>query len=85
MEKKWLMSYDSQGDVLYIYLEDQRVGAYEELEQGVFLRRHNETREVIGLMVIDFAKQFQTDSRHSIPLYLLSTAWSDVSEDKMKP
>ncbi len=59
MEKNLMrLSYDKESDVLYITFGIPRFGIDEETDDGIFVRRDETSREIIGVTVMDFEKRF---------------------------
>jgi uncharacterized protein YuzE len=61
--------YDAKNDVFYGSLGEPREAISEEIGDGVFVRRHPETDEIVGLTILDFAKR--SSAQHagfSLPL-----------------
>lgn len=76
MEKKQIrLSYDKESDVLYITFGIPSFGIDEETEDGIFIRRNETHREVIGITVMDFEKRFSSNIKE-----LLLPVSSEYSE-----
>jgi len=59
MEKNLMrLSYDKESDVLYITFGIPRFGIDEETGDGIFVRRDETSREIIGVTVMDFERRF---------------------------
>lgn len=60
MNKKELMfGYDKEVDILYISLGKPREGMqYVELTTNLILRVEPKSKEIVGITIIDFSKQF---------------------------
>jgi uncharacterized protein YuzE len=52
------VNYDPKGDVLYMFFGEPRAAVSEEIADGEFLRFDPETRQPVGITVIDFYKRF---------------------------
>ena len=52
------VNYDPKGDVLYISFGEPRAALSVEVEDGEFLRVDPETRQPVGITVVDFYKRF---------------------------
>ncbi|HUY12971.1 MAG TPA: DUF2283 domain-containing protein [Terriglobia bacterium] len=52
------VNYDPSSDVLYLSYGDPREAISEEIEDGEFLRLDPDTRQVVGVTVVDFSKRF---------------------------
>lgn len=46
--------YDSHHDVLYIFLGEAKMGYEDEVSPGIFLRKADDTDEVIGVIIMNF-------------------------------
>jgi uncharacterized protein YuzE len=66
MEKMNLF-YDKKGDVLYISIGSPRKAVSQEMDDDILLRVDTETREVVGLTVLNFAERF-SDIDHPQPV-----------------
>ena len=69
MEKKLMgLSYDKESDVLYITFGLPKFGIDEETEDGIFIRRDETCREIIGITVMDFEKRFSRKLKEVLPV-----------------
>jgi len=57
MEKKILIAYDKDADVVYITFADVKAEA-EEIDNGIFARYNPKTRELVGFTVTNFSRKF---------------------------
>ena len=71
MDKKLTLSYDKDADVLYMSFGAPQKAISEESEEGILIRRHPDTREVVGVTIIDFEKRFS--SLQQLPITLEET------------
>jgi uncharacterized protein YuzE len=58
MEKKIYISYDKQADVMYLSFGKPEKAVGEEIEEGIFCRYKPDTKELVGLTVVNFSKKF---------------------------
>jgi uncharacterized protein YuzE len=58
MEKKILISFDKEADVMYISFGKPVKAEGEEIEEGVFARYDPKSRKLVGLTVVNFSKRF---------------------------
>jgi len=49
--------YDEEGDFLEITLGKSKEGYAEEIDEGVFIRKDEETNEVLGIGILNFKKK----------------------------
>ncbi len=71
MEKRTMrLSYDKAADVLYISFGQPQFGLDDEEEAGIFIRRHPETKHIIGATVMDFEKRFSKNLAEVLPIAL---------------
>lgn len=64
------LSYDKEADVLYITFGIPRFGIDDETEDGIFIRRDEMRREVLGITVMDFEKRFSRKLHDVLPVSL---------------
>jgi uncharacterized protein YuzE len=58
-EESLRIGYDQEADVLYLSLGEPRKGMkYQEAGEGIILRTDPETDRIVGVTVVDFAKNF---------------------------
>lgn len=50
------INYDKEHDVLYIFLTHPRAAYEEEVSPGIFLRKDDDTDEVIGAIIMGYQK-----------------------------
>lgn len=53
------LSYDKAADVLYVSFGAPQEAVSEETGDGMLLRRHPATGEVVGVTILDFEKRFE--------------------------
>jgi len=58
MKRKISISYDKDADVVYLSFNGPSVAEGEEIEEGVFARYDPETKELVGLTILNFSKKF---------------------------
>ena len=64
-----MFSYDQEADVLYMSIGRPAEGMdYVEVDDNTILRVHPETREVVGVTIIDFAKRVGKSMPLSLPI-----------------
>jgi uncharacterized protein YuzE len=56
--KKVSISYDKDADVVYFSFDGPTAAEGDEIEEGVFARYDPETRELVGLTILNFSKKF---------------------------
>lgn len=59
-------AYDSESDVLYVSIGEPKESVSKVLENGVIVRYKPDTRQVVGLTIIDFSHTFA--STHPRPV-----------------
>lgn len=59
------INYDNEHDVLYIFITPPRMAYEDEVFPGIFLRKDDDTDEVIGAIITDY-KSFKTDHLSNI-------------------
>lgn len=59
--------YDENADVLYAFIDEPVKTYYEEVSNGVFLRRDYSSDRVIGFMIINYGKRKHLGLLHPIP------------------
>lgn len=64
------LSYDKVADVLYMTFGEPQKGVAEETESGILIRRHPESKQIIGITIIDFEKRFSGNTEKSLPITL---------------
>lgn len=52
-------NYDADHDVLYLFIGHPQFGYEEETYPGIYLRRTEETDEVIGAIIMDYQKRLE--------------------------
>jgi len=57
MERKILIAYDKDADVVYITFADVKAEA-EEIDNGIFARYDPKTKELVGFTIINFSRKF---------------------------
>jgi len=70
MNKELMFGYDKKADVLYLSIGIPQKGTmYLELDNDQILRVHPETKEVLGLTIMNFSKKFSMKKPFaSVPL-----------------
>lgn len=69
MDKMTQIFYDKTSDVLYLSLGDPRPAISEELGDDILLRVDPETKEVVGLTILNLASRFGTlETPHALPI-----------------
>ena len=63
MLKKISISYDKQADVMYMSFGEETEAVGEEIKEGVFARYNPETKELVGLTIINFSKKFDLEPK----------------------
>lgn len=58
MERKILISFDKEADVMYLSFGKPVKAEGEEIEEGVFARYDPKSKKLVGLTVINFSKKF---------------------------
>lgn len=61
------VNYDSDHDILYVYLTEPQMGYEEEIYPNVFVRRADSTDEVIGFIIMDFTRNNQSIIQKFLP------------------
>jgi len=61
------VKYDAEHDVLYIFIGQPRYGYEDEVYPGIFLRKDEDSDEVIGVIIMDFTKKSKSIMRSQIP------------------
>lgn len=59
--------YDNEHDVLYIFLGAPRLAYDDEISPGIFLRKTDDTDEVVGAVIMDYRKCDTKHLRRIIP------------------
>ena len=59
--------YDEKSDVLYAFIDEPDETYYEELSNGVFLRKDYHSDRVIGFMIVNYSKRKQMGLLYPIP------------------
>lgn len=70
--KRLSFSYDTDADVLYVSVGAATQAVGELLDNGVIVRRHPKTHQVVGFTIVDFMHHFA--SRKAAPLTTPITA-----------
>lgn len=65
--KQIQVDYDPDGDVLYISFDPPKDADAEEIEPGVWLRRDPDTKEIVGVTVVNYSKREKT----SLPVQIV--------------
>lgn len=63
MEKKMYISYDKEVDVVYLSFGRPTKAEGEEVQEGVFARYKPNTKELVGLTIINFSKKFGVEPK----------------------
>lgn len=50
------IKYDSSHDILYVYCGEPKYGYDDEIHPGIFLRKDDDTDEVIGAIIMGYRK-----------------------------
>ena len=58
MEKKLMISYDKEADVMYLSFGEPAKAYGEEIDEGVFARYDPSSHELIGITIVNFSKKF---------------------------
>lgn len=58
MEKKLLISYDSDADVMYMSFGEPSTAVGDEIEDGTFARYDPDSHDLIGITILNFSKKF---------------------------
>jgi len=58
-EKKLDIQYDQSADVLYCSFGPPQEAVGEEVTEGIVVRRHPNTNDVVGVTVIDFSRRLE--------------------------
>ena len=58
MEKKIMISFDKQADVMYMSFGKPVKAEGEEIKEGIFARYDPKSRKLVGLTVVNFSKKF---------------------------
>jgi uncharacterized protein YuzE len=70
MEKKILISYDREADVVYLRFDRPIKAEAEEIGDGIFARYRPQTKELAGLTIVNFSKKFGMRPKEvSVPIY----------------
>ncbi|UCB57523.1 MAG: DUF2283 domain-containing protein [Candidatus Omnitrophota bacterium] len=64
------ISYDKEADVLYLSIGAPKKAISDIEENGVIIRRDPNTNHVLGLTIIDFARNFSTEKAKLISPHL---------------
>ncbi|HFJ9435819.1 TPA: DUF2283 domain-containing protein [Bacillus cereus] len=67
VQKNKKVSYDTEHDVLYIFFGDPRIAYEDEVSPGVFLRKDDDTDEVIGAIIMDYQRNSQKRMANILP------------------
>ena len=51
--------YDEGSDVLYAFIGEPTEAIFEEIANGILLRRHIDTNELCGFTIIDYSRQWE--------------------------
>lgn len=51
--------YDEEGDFLEIFIGEPTKATAEEIEEGIFIRRDNQTNEIKSIGILNFKKRVQ--------------------------
>ena len=69
MERKILISYDKEADVMYLSFGEPVEAIAEEIDEGVFAR-YAQDQELVGLTIINFSQKFGIEPKEvAIPIY----------------
>lgn len=69
MAKELKFFYDNEGDVLDISIGNPTEAISEEIDDDVFIRIDNTTREIVGFSILNFTKWFKDlKSEKKIPV-----------------
>lgn len=59
MKKTLNVAYDEQGDVLEVRIGEPTEAYYEEIEEGIFQRRDEKTKEIKGVTIFSLKKRME--------------------------
>ena len=69
MEKKFLISYDQDADVVYMSFGAVSMAYGDEIEDGTFARYDPDSHELVGITILEFSKKFGKELREvAIPV-----------------
>jgi len=70
MDKKISISYDKEADVVYLLFGKPTKAEAKEISAGVFARYKPETKELVGLTIVNFSKKFDKQPTEvAVPAY----------------
>jgi len=61
MQKKITISYDKEADVVYLSFGEETNAVGEEIKDGIFARYKPDTKELVGITIINFSKKFDVE------------------------
>ena len=64
------VNYDNEHDVLYIFIGPPKIAYEDEISPGIFLRKDDDTDEVIGVIIMGYKKVNKSLLPNIIPLEL---------------
>ena len=68
VQQELTISYDPKADVLYCSFGLPQEAISEETDDGVIVRKHPDTGEIVGSTVVDFSRRFQERPGEAIKL-----------------
>jgi len=68
MAEKITIYYDEEGDNLDLFIGPLTDAQYDEIEEDLFVRLDDETKRVVGFMLMNFTKRFKQQHKAEIPL-----------------
>jgi uncharacterized protein YuzE len=60
------LSYDTDADVLYVSFGASREAISEETGDGMLLRRHPDTGDMVGVTILGFEERFEQSSASAL-------------------
>ena len=62
------INYDKQHDILYIHFNYPKIGYEDEISPGIFLRKDEETDEILGVIIMGYKKKDTANLKRIVPL-----------------
>jgi uncharacterized protein YuzE len=72
------INYDNDHDILYIFIGPPKIAYEDEVYPGIFLRKDDDTDEVIGAVITGYKKLDVNDLLKSIPFQI---DFEDINQD----
>ena len=58
MDKKLMISYDKDADVMYLSFDEPAKAYGDEIDEGIFARYDPANHELLGVTIINFSRKF---------------------------